>query len=54
MPSLGAIGAVLSQKKEDGNVHFIQLASHTLTTTKKKYSACEREALSVVFALKKF
>lgn len=49
-----AVGAVLSQKKEDGRVHPIQFASRTMNAAEKKYSACEREALVVVFALKKF
>lgn len=49
-----AVGAVLPQKKEDGKIHPIQYASRTMTSTEKNYSACEREALAVIFALKKF
>ena len=49
-----AIGAVLAQKKEDGKVHPIQYASRTMTAAERNYSACEREALAVIFALKKF
>ena len=49
-----SLGAVLAQKKEDGKVHPIQYASRTMTDAEKKYSTCEREALAVIFALKKF
>ena len=49
-----ALGAVLAQKCRDGAVHPIQYASRTLTPAERNYSACEREALAVVFALKKF
>eukprot|EP00737_Agarophyton_chilense_P002014 gb/GEZJ01002279.1/.p1 GENE.gb/GEZJ01002279.1/~~gb/GEZJ01002279.1/.p1 ORF type:complete len:384 (+),score=41.68 gb/GEZJ01002279.1/:2514-3665(+) len=49
-----ALGAVLSQKKEDGKVHPIQYASRSMTPAERNYATCEREALAVVFALKKF
>ena len=49
-----AVGAVLAQKKEDGKVHPIQYASRTMTAAERNYSAYEREALAVIFALKKF
>ncbi|CDF33201.1 unnamed protein product [Chondrus crispus] len=49
-----SVGAVLAQKKEDGKIHPIQYASRTMNTSERKYSACEREALAVIFALKKF
>ena len=49
-----AVGAVLAQKKEDKKVHPIRYASWTITETEKKYSTCEKEALVVIFALKKF
>ena len=49
-----AVGAVLAQKREDGKVHPVQYASRTMSAAERKYSACEREALAVVFALRKF
>ena len=48
------LGAVLAQKKEDGRIHPVQYASRTMTPAERNYSACEREALAVVFALKNF
>ena len=47
-----SVGAVLDQKKEDGKIHPIQYASLTMNTSARKYSACELEALAVIFALK--
>ena len=52
--SLVSVGAVLAQKKDDGKIHLIQYASRTMNPSERKYSACEREALAVIFALKKF
>ena len=49
-----AVGAVLAQTQEDGKVHPVQYASRTMSAAERKYSACEREALAVVFALRKF
>ena len=46
--------AVLSQKKNDLRIHPVQYASRTLNQAERNYSACEREALAVIFALKKF
>lgn len=48
------VGAVISQKKEDGRVHSLQYSSRTMNSAERKYSACEREALAAVFALKKY
>ena len=42
-----SLGAVLSQKTEDGKSHPIQYASRTMPDAEKKYSTCEIEALSV-------
>lgn len=47
-------GAVLAQNDENGPVHHIHFASRTMTKADRGYSACERKALAVVFALKKF
>lgn len=49
-----AVGAVLTQKDDDGKTHPVQFASRTMTVAERKYSACEREALAVIFALRKF
>ena len=49
-----SVGAVLAQKKEDGRIHPIPYASRTMNTSERKYSACEHEALAVIFSLKKF
>lgn len=47
-----AVGALLVQKKEDGNVNTIYYASSTLNDAEKKYSTSEREALAVIFAVR--
>lgn len=52
--SIVAVGAVLAQNKGDRKVHSIQYASRTMKAAEKNYSACEREALAQIFALKKF
>ena len=49
-----AVGAVLAQRNEDRKCHPVQYASRTMSDAEKKYSACEREALGVIFAVKKF
>ncbi len=49
-----AIGAVLSQKDENGREHPIHYASRGLNEAEKNYSTYEREGLAIVFALKKF
>lgn len=33
-----AIGGVILQEKEDGNIHLIQSASRTMTVTERNYS----------------
>ena len=49
-----AVGAVLAQRREDKRFHPIQYASRTMTSAERNYSACEREALALLFALKRF
>ena len=49
-----AFGALLAQKKADEKVHPIQYTNRTMAAAERNYSACEREALAVIFALKKF
>ena len=48
-----AVGAVLAQK-QGGRLHPIQFASRSLNSAERNYSACEREAVGVIFALRKF
>lgn len=47
-------GAVSAQKKIDGKTHPIHYACHIMTVADQIFSACERETLAVIFALKKF
>lgn len=49
-----AVGTVLSQNKEDGKLHSVQFARSTVNTSERNYSAWEREARAVIFALKEF
>lgn len=46
-----SLGAVLAQQKEDREVHRMQLASRTMSSSEKNYATSEREALAVLFAL---
>lgn len=48
------IGAVLSHMLPNGEERPIQFASRSLTKTERKYPQIEREALAIVFALRKF
>lgn len=48
------VGAVLAQKKDDGHVHPTNFASRSLNSAERNYFACEREALVVIFAIRKF
>ena len=48
------IGAVLFHRYTDGSERPIANVSKTLTETQRKYSQIQREALSIIFALRKF
>lgn len=52
--SAHAVGTLLAQKQDDRKIHLIQFTSGTMTAAERRHSACEREALAVIFALKKF
>lgn len=49
-----AVGTTLLQKDSEERMHPAQYAGRTMSTAEKNYSICQKEALAVVFALKKF
>ena len=48
------VGAVISHVFANGDEHPIAYASRSLTASEKNYSQLEKEALSIVFGIKKF
>lgn len=48
------IGAVLSHVLADGTEHPIASVSRTLSSSEKNYSQIEREALALIFGVRKF
>jgi len=49
-----AIGAVLMQKDSEGSVNIVSTASRVKHSAEKRYTTCEQELLTVVYALEKF
>ena len=48
------VGAVLAQKDSEDNEHPIAFASHSLAPAEKNYSQLDKEALAIIFAVKRF
>ena len=48
------IGAVLSHRMPNGDERPVAFASRTLTETEKKYAQLEKEALAIIFGVRKY
>jgi hypothetical protein len=49
-----AIGSVLMQQNEHGSFSIISTASRVLKPVEQRYTTCEKELLSIVYALQRF
>ena len=54
MPRSTGLGAVLSHSVPDRTEWLITVASHTLNPAEQIYSQIDKEALGIVWSLKKF
>ena len=52
--SIKGVGAILSQKQDDGKLHPVAIASRALSQSEKNYSITELETLAVVWAVSHF
>lgn len=49
-----SVETVLSQRQKDEDINPVRVPSRTMNNTERNYTARERKALSVIFALRKF
>ena len=52
--SVKGLGAVLSQKQDDSQLHLVAYASRALSTPERNYGISELETLAVVWAIQYF
>ena len=48
------VGAIISHMMPDSSEHVIAYGSWTLSTSEQNYSQLEKEALAIIFEIKKF
>jgi hypothetical protein len=49
-----AIGSVLMQQGENGELNIISTASSVLKPAEQRYTTCEKELLAIIYALQRF